>query len=74
MEIKDRKRKRYIIDELHVTEAEKLNFETGTLPSCRQSLPNTEDSQREHISMNTKDCYRQCGSQHVEVNDAVHQH
>ena len=38
MEIRARKRKSYINDEFHVTEAETLNFETGTLPSCRHSF------------------------------------
>ena len=32
MEIRARKRKSYINDEFHVTEAETLNFETGICP------------------------------------------
>ena len=74
MEIRARKKKSYINDEFHVTEAETLNTETGTLPSCRQSLPNTKDSWCEHISINTKNWYCQCGSLPSRVNDTDHQH
>lgn len=39
MEIQNWKSESYIINELHVTEVEKLNFETGTSPNCRKVCP-----------------------------------